>query len=491
MIDASVPGGCAPTHPVLCAPAQIAEAADALLASTGASLSLAELQDAYLELHAAEAGVAAAKLHLTRMLVEHERPHRRKAPGTQTKAWLEGAVRFGRGAATAEVKAARATDPHSGPLRGMGAALAAGEVTRQHVDVATRLLPRLPQRVLDERRQEVDEHLLDHARDFSPRDAETLAKHLRRAFAKGPGDPVDWSEPPAASWDRRQGSWHTDHTGMTRFRFALPEEEAKPITAALSAYASPTRSGSSGDDGASDEAGGDAADSAADGTRARTDDSPETRGGDDVDQRSTTQRNADAFIEVVRRGQSAAPDGEVEVGRLVVVATEDQLAGEPGAGGAVCTHDAEPLSTTALERHACDAVVDRVVLDRQGAVVRMESIGRLANRAQRRALAARDGGCAFPRCSAPATWCEAHHIVFWSQGGTTDLPNLVLLCSRHHTEVHLGHWTITVRNAVPWFVPPPWVDRTQTPVRNSLHRRIAATRAVAAALDRPPDATAA
>lgn len=462
VIEAVAPGGCAPTHPVLCSPVQIAEAADALLASTGASLSLAELQDAYVALLAAESAVAAARLHVTRMLVEHERPHRRKAPGTQTKAWLEGTARLGRGAATAEVRAARATDPHSGPLRGLGAALASGEVTRQHVDVATRLLPRLPQRVLDERREEVDRHLVEQARNFSPKDAETLAAHLRRAFATGPGAPVDWSEPPAASWDRRQGSWYTDHTGMTQFRFSLPEAEAKPVTAALSARAAPTRPapGSEQDD-------------------------------DEVDERTTTQRTADAFIEVVRRGQSAAPDGEVEVGRLVVVATEDQLADRPGAGAAVCTHDAEPLSATALERHACDAVVDRVVLDRHGAVVRMESVGRLANRAQRRALAARDGGCAFPRCSAPATWCEAHHIVFWSQGGTTELPNLVLLCSRHHTEVHLGHWTITVREAVPLFVPPPWVDRAQTPVRNSFHRRIAATRDVAAELARPPDATAA
>ncbi|MBF5081501.1 HNH endonuclease [Quadrisphaera sp. INWT6] len=115
----------------------------------------------------------------------------------------------------------------------------------------------------------------------------------------------------------------------------------------------------------------------------------------------------------------------------------------------------------------------------------MESVGRLANRAQRRALAARDGGCAFPGCGAPATWCEAHHVVFWSQGGATELSNLVLLCSRHRTEIHLGHWTITVRDAVPWFVPPPWVDRERTPVRNSLHQRITETRSFAADLRRP------
>lgn len=466
VIEGAVPGGCAPTHPVLCAPREIAEAAESLLASSGASLSLADLQAAYLELQAAQAAVAAAQLHLTRMLVEHERPHRRKAPGTQTKGWLERAARLGRGAASTEVAAARATDPACGALRGLGAALAAGEVSRQHVEVATRLLPRLPQRVLDERREEVDDHLTEQARGFSPSDTDTLAKHLRRAVCADDDTSDGWPEPPAASYERRQGSWYTDWTGMVQFRFSVPEADAKPLTAALSGLAAPTRCPSPDQD----------------------DDDADPDAVVPVDARTTTQRNADAFTELVRRGESAPGDLEVEVGRLVVVATEAQLAEEPGAGGAVCTHDPDPLSTTALRRHACDAVVDRVVLDRRGAVVRMESLGRLATRAQRRALAARDGGCAFPQCSAPATWCEAHHIVFWSKGGATDVPNLVLLCSRHHTEIHLGHWTITVRDAVPWFVPPPWVDAAQRPLRNSFHQRIAATRAAAAELRRPPGA---
>ncbi|MDQ2722161.1 MAG: HNH endonuclease [Actinomycetota bacterium] len=31
---------------------------------------------------------------------------------------------------------------------------------------------------------------------------------------------------------------------------------------------------------------------------------------------------------------------------------------------------------------------------------------------------------------------HAHHVRFWSQNGTTDLANLLPLCSRHHTLVH-------------------------------------------------------
>ncbi|MGH9001781.1 MAG: HNH endonuclease signature motif containing protein, partial [Acidimicrobiia bacterium] len=53
----------------------------------------------------------------------------------------------------------------------------------------------------------------------------------------------------------------------------------------------------------------------------------------------------------------------------------------------------------------------------------------------RRALRVRDGGCRFPGCS-NRRFVDAHHIVHWLQGGETKLPNLALLCRRHHRLVH-------------------------------------------------------
>ncbi len=55
---------------------------------------------------------------------------------------------------------------------------------------------------------------------------------------------------------------------------------------------------------------------------------------------------------------------------------------------------------------------------------------------------ARDLHCVFPGCDRPATWCDVHHLIPWSQGGATDLDNLVLLCRHHHTLVHEGGWRI-------------------------------------------------
>ena len=43
--------------------------------------------------------------------------------------------------------------------------------------------------------------------------------------------------------------------------------------------------------------------------------------------------------------------------------------------------------------------------------------------------------CRFPSCTATRN-LHAHHVVFWRDGGKTDLSNLVLVCSRHHTLIH-------------------------------------------------------
>ena len=72
---------------------------------------------------------------------------------------------------------------------------------------------------------------------------------------------------------------------------------------------------------------------------------------------------------------------------------------------------------------------------------------RTANHDQWRALTARDRGCI--RCGKAPRYCQAHHIHHWRHGGTTDLANLVLLCSRCHHDLHHGHYTITKTHGIP------------------------------------------
>ncbi len=67
---------------------------------------------------------------------------------------------------------------------------------------------------------------------------------------------------------------------------------------------------------------------------------------------------------------------------------------------------------------------------------------RLANRAQRRALRGLYRGCAIPGCSIGYDSCKLHHIIWWRHGGTTDLDNLIPICTKHHARIHNDAWTI-------------------------------------------------
>lgn len=67
---------------------------------------------------------------------------------------------------------------------------------------------------------------------------------------------------------------------------------------------------------------------------------------------------------------------------------------------------------------------------------------RLANAAQRRALRALYRGCGIPGCEVGFEHCTIHHITWWRHGGTTDLQNLLPICSRHHHLVHDRGWQL-------------------------------------------------
>ncbi|MFZ0157520.1 MAG: HNH endonuclease signature motif containing protein, partial [Kineosporiaceae bacterium] len=130
----------------------------------------------------------------------------------------------------------------------------------------------------------------------------------------------------------------------------------------------------------------------------------------------------------------------------------------------------EPLDPGTFARFLCDAVLDPTLVDDNGAILAQGRTTRLATAAQRRALITRDRGCVVPGCTAPVTWCDAHHVIWWRHGGSTDVDNLVLLCARHHTAVHAGSWQIQMIEGVPWVIPPRTLDPTRTPRRSTLWR---------------------
>ncbi len=90
----------------------------------------------------------------------------------------------------------------------------------------------------------------------------------------------------------------------------------------------------------------------------------------------------------------------------------------------------------------------QLLIQHNGVPLWLSNTTRTATRQQRRALNYRSGGqgtCEFPGCT-QNRYLKAHHVNYHSNGGTTSLDNLILLCQYHHNELHTQHWTITTNN---------------------------------------------
>jgi hypothetical protein len=144
------------------------------------------------------------------------------------------------------------------------------------------------------------------------------------------------------------------------------------------------------------------------------------------------------------------------------------------AGDARCgwLDNGTPISPAEARRLACDAQILPAVLGTAGQVLDVGRARRLFTGAIRRALILRDGGCSFPGCDRPATWCEGHHITAWADGGVTALANACLLCRHHHRLIHQTDWQVRLdADGNPEFLPPTTVDPLRRPRRNVFHRR--------------------
>ncbi|MDQ0733765.1 HNH endonuclease signature motif containing protein [Arthrobacter agilis] len=151
--------------------------------------------------------------------------------------------------------------------------------------------------------------------------------------------------------------------------------------------------------------------------------------------------------------------------QVMVTISYSDLVGEMGrAGHAVF---GQQMSARCIRRLACDADIIPMVLGGQGQILDLGRAQRLFPAHLRRGLVARDKGCAFPDCSIPAPWCEAHHITPWAKGGTTSISQGVLLCSRHHHVIHEGDWNVESKHGIPWFSPPGYLDPDRSPRRNT------------------------
>ena len=94
-----------------------------------------------------------------------------------------------------------------------------------------------------------------------------------------------------------------------------------------------------------------------------------------------------------------------------------------------------------LQQMLCDSDLTPILTAGKHTVLDVGRTHRLATPHQRKAVVNRQGGtCAGPGCHGPVV--HVHHIQYWSDGGPTDLANLIGLCPRCHSAVHKGFFTI-------------------------------------------------
>ncbi|ORJ98673.1 HNH endonuclease signature motif containing protein [Prescottella equi] len=202
---------------------------------------------------------------------------------------------------------------------------------------------------------------------------------------------------------------------------------------------------------------------------------------DPAEKRTPARQRADAFAEILRRyldsGDAPVEGGERPHLSLHVDATdlarsksahewthpdgESDLFGDKDIARMPHTG---PLSIATARRLACDCHLTPIVMS-DGVPIDLGRTSRTVSKKQRRALTARDHGCAFPGCGAPPAHCEGHHVEHWADGGPTDLDNLVLLCRYHHQLLHHSHWEVHIGpDRKPWFTPPSTVDPYKKPI---------------------------
>ncbi|MFP7834727.1 DUF222 domain-containing protein [Marisediminicola sp. LYQ134] len=177
------------------------------------------------------------------------------------------------------------------------------------------------------------------------------------------------------------------------------------------------------------------------------------------DGRTDEQVSADAFVDLVRLAVDADP-GTLFGGRrpaVRIVVTADRLEGRTGPG--FLEGRTDTVSAPTIERAICNTGVISVGFDRDGQCVNVGRDRRLFTERQRIGLTVRDGGCRFPGCERPPSYCEAHHINPWAGvEGRTDIADGVLLCRRHHLLIHDNRWQVHRDRADYFLEPPPAVD---------------------------------
>ena len=165
------------------------------------------------------------------------------------------------------------------------------------------------------------------------------------------------------------------------------------------------------------------------------------------EQRSLPQRLADALDTLTadssRAGRGAGPSADIAIVQHLSPDGDEAFA-EIAGGGVI------PQSV--LEEHFCNAKSFGVVYSSKGLPLWRGPAVYRPTQAQMDALIALYGGCG--GCDEHHAVCQAHHIRPRSQGGPTDIDNLMLLCWGCHQKVHHHGWQVVPNGDLHTIEPP-------------------------------------
>jgi hypothetical protein len=188
------------------------------------------------------------------------------------------------------------------------------------------------------------------------------------------------------------------------------------------------------------------------------------------DTRSYSERAGDAFADVLRMAANC-PELSTRNGYKTEIAlTVSMETLEQAKADSILNLGDTSMTARDIRRILCDAHVLPAVMGGESKPLDVAVPSYVVPAHIRRGVVLRDKGCAFPGCERPASACDSHHIREWLQGGPTQIDNLVLLCPHHHRLIHRSEWTVTLVNDWAHFTPPAYIDPSQQPRYNALHR---------------------
>ena len=143
-------------------------------------------------------------------------------------------------------------------------------------------------------------------------------------------------------------------------------------------------------------------------------------------------------------GCRACPSADITIVQHLSADGTDAFA-EVAGGGVI------PQSV--LEEHFCDSRIKGVVFSHKGVPLWHGHAKRVATKAQMSALRALYGACG--GCGADMWICQGHHIEPVSEGGPTNIDNMMLLCWACHQKVHHHGWRVVPDGRGLYTIAPP------------------------------------